>query len=260
MIIKNHIRGFTLIELLIVIAIISILVAILFPVFARARENARRASCMSNLKQIGLGVIMYVQDYDEKYPFSSQLRSTLDSSWTAVPNGDYANSSSIFWPLFIEPYTKSSQLFHCPSSSYSSPLYCNYGVNRIVIADYGANATSASMVAIPSPSTIYTIMDSGLYKLNPNSVKRLDTGVNCDYIPGTGPGSAANRPDISACTITSLYSDYESGRHFGGVNMAFADGHVKWLKSEIVYTEAAVCPDGSCTNTKSAWNAMRDNS
>src|SRR5690606_25769067 len=89
-------RAFTLIELLVVIAIIALLAAILFPVFARARENARRTSCTSNMKQMGLGVQMYVQDNDGRYPMSS---------------GDGK------WPDYIFPYVKSTQLFTCPSTS-----------------------------------------------------------------------------------------------------------------------------------------------
>src|SRR4028119_825727 len=92
-------RGFTLIELLVVIAIIAILASILFPVFARARENARRSSCQSNLKQIGLGILQYVQDYDERYKPSSGI--------------SYAYS----WHTLIQPYVKSAQLFSCPSNT-----------------------------------------------------------------------------------------------------------------------------------------------
>jgi prepilin-type N-terminal cleavage/methylation domain-containing protein/prepilin-type processing-associated H-X9-DG protein len=251
-------KAFTLIELLVVIAIIAILAAILFPVFARARENARRASCQSNLKQIGLGVMMYVQDYDEKYPLNKQVRSTLDSSWTTVPSGDFATSSSIFWPLFIEPYTKSAQVFRCPSSSYSGvAVYGHYGVNRIVLVD--ASAASVALAAVPSVATTYMMMDAGLYAMNPTDVKRIDSGASCGYLPGTGPGSAANLPAI-ACSLSGLQDDYASGRHFDGVNMAFADGHVKWLKSQLVYAEAAKCPNGTCSGTKSAWNALIDNS
>src|SRR6478609_7479917 len=94
-------RGFTLIELLVVIAIIAILAAILFPVFARARENARRSSCQSNLKQIGLGVMQYAQDYDEILP-RSRLYKT-DTAW--IP-----------WQSGIQPYVKSAQIFRCPSN------------------------------------------------------------------------------------------------------------------------------------------------
>src|SRR6187397_3031803 len=92
-------KGFTLIELLVVIAIIAILAAILFPVFARARENARRASCQSNLKQICLGVKQYIQDYDEKYP-----------------RYYYYSTPATFMHSVIQPYMKSTQVLLCPST------------------------------------------------------------------------------------------------------------------------------------------------
>src|SRR5471032_1752630 len=98
-------KGFTLIELLVVIAIIAILAAILFPVFARARENARRASCQSNLKQIGLGMLQYAQDYDERIPFG-----VFAGYGNSLPDG-------IGWAGPLYPYLKSAQIFVCPSDS-----------------------------------------------------------------------------------------------------------------------------------------------
>jgi prepilin-type N-terminal cleavage/methylation domain-containing protein/prepilin-type processing-associated H-X9-DG protein len=97
---KNARKAFTLIELLVVIAIIAILAAILFPVFARARENARRASCLSNVKQLGLAALQYTQDYDEKLP----------------PSYD-AGAPAKIWSQLIDPYVKSQQIFFCPSDS-----------------------------------------------------------------------------------------------------------------------------------------------
>ena len=108
-------RGFTLIELLVVIAIIAILAAILFPVFARARENARRASCQSNLKQIGLGMVQYSQDYDEvlvAYGYGSTPYTTADPA-----NGIY------HWMDAINPYVKSEQIFDCPSMGKGDQNY-----------------------------------------------------------------------------------------------------------------------------------------
>ncbi|RYG69525.1 DUF1559 domain-containing protein [bacterium] len=96
--------GFTLIELLVVIAIIAILAAILFPVFGRARENARRSSCQSNLKQIGLGIMQYSQDYDERMP----------SGRMSLNNADNVGGH---WQVLMQPYVKSYQVFRCPSNT-----------------------------------------------------------------------------------------------------------------------------------------------
>lgn len=110
-------RGFTLIELLVFIAMIVILAAILFPVFARARENARRTSCASNLKQIGLGVMQYTQDYDEAYP-----------NFNFFVNADNVR---VDWSLAIQRYVKNMQLFVCPSDTFSTvfPDLPGYGTN-----------------------------------------------------------------------------------------------------------------------------------
>jgi len=206
-------QGFTLIELLVVIAIISILAAILFPVFARARESARRASCLSNLKQIGLAIMQYTQDYDERYPYLSSGHAGIVYKW---PLHNY--TGTIFWYPQIQPYVKSIQVFNCPSAA--SNLMWEGGYDRGSGAwgniSYGANplffrnlalGASVSLAEVDKPSQTATITDANHYSAYPY----FDDGAS---------------PAWQGATGTRIQLD----RHFDGANIAFADGHVKWMK------------------------------
>lgn len=203
--------GFTLIELLVVIAIIAILAAILFPVFARARENARRASCQSNLKQIGLGVMQYTQDYDEKLParvvFTNPTRS---------------------WRVIIQPYVKSTQLFACPSNTGNTLDTQDNGVGSdqtpaAMPRSYSINGsndniggtapsenagTSASLAALGSPSMLVLVGET-------------DPDWRWPEIYMTGPARPATGDTVM---------HYGFKGHLGTVNFLFADGHVKAQK------------------------------
>jgi len=223
-------KAFTLIELLVVIAIIAILAAILFPVFARARENARRASCISNLKQIGLAVMMYTQDYDEMLPPCWNINSTTPPIGSA---GTYWQ-----WPNIIYPYTKSAQVYYCPSSSSTaSPTSKNYGADSQVMTPYNGR----SLASVESPAQKYMIMDFSEYSADNSYI--TGTPITNYYLPGKGNGGGVcTSADPAECT---------TGRHFDGVNMAFADGHVKWLKSSEVVTQAK----NYATGNPNSWGA-----
>jgi prepilin-type N-terminal cleavage/methylation domain-containing protein/prepilin-type processing-associated H-X9-DG protein len=117
-------KGFTLIELLVVIAIIAILAAILFPVFAQAREKARMSSCTSNLKQIGMGIMQYVQDYDETYPCNWYV-----GLWPSRATGNLAYK----WMDAVQPYVKNEKVFTCPSDS---GIRRNYIFHRNLLATH----------------------------------------------------------------------------------------------------------------------------
>ena len=221
-------RGFTLIELLVVVAIIALLAAILFPVFSRARENARRTSCASNLKQIGLGIMQYVQDYDEYYPMS------LNYGMDGAGGGSGVNADTL-WPDMVEPYIKSTQVFFCPSSNYSSRLNGNYGANYSVMPFSTTAVNQIKMSELQSASIVYMIMDFGTYYARVTNVSG-STGANWTYLPGLG--DAGGTCSVTAVSGFDRIGDCQSGRHFGGVNVAFADGHVKWLKSAVPYAEA----------------------
>lgn len=192
-------KGFTLIELLVVIAIIAILAAILFPVFAKAREKARQTACTSNLKQIGLGLMQYAQDYDETMPFLFRWESTASSE---TING--AMGPVRFWILEVMPYVKNDKVFECPSGNITCCIYYKRG--------YNANgfAIGRSMSAVSDPARLIFCADSAAY-------------VACaeDQL---GDGRTV-LPDY-----TNPNNGYFSRRHNEMCNVMFCDGHVKSQK------------------------------
>ena len=191
-------KGFTLIELLVVIAIIAILAAILFPVFARAREKARTASCLNNAKQLTLGIMMYVQDYDETYPAAY----------------NYAPVAPTTWVNPVMPYIKNSQVMSCPSRKGGQ----DYGVNAHVCL-LSASAR-IRLAQVKRPAETFLLMDACTYYLRPS------TCYVYSYIPGTACGR--DPLDFDFRGSQSAIDDWVIGRHSVGLNIGYCDGHSKW--------------------------------
>jgi prepilin-type N-terminal cleavage/methylation domain-containing protein/prepilin-type processing-associated H-X9-DG protein len=146
---KRH--GFTLIELLVVIAIIAILAAILFPVFARARSKARQNSCLSNIKQLNLGVLMYAQDYDDMLPRTYFVPSSTYILWTAV----------------ILPYVNNTQIYHCPETSEVEWPATTADASRSDLSigySYDASNTNCPLAGIRQPAQAIMLADSNGYQ------------------------------------------------------------------------------------------------
>ena len=230
--------GFTLIELLVVIAIIAILASILFPVFARARENARRASCQSNLKQIGLGILMYVQDYDETYPllwYGSgnpsviQTESGTPGMVFKVGDGGYGEEYNyITYMDMIHPYVKNVQLFRCPSSTDAEryPDYMlNGGYGGAYKSYYGKANGVTALAEISSPSTSVMLWETG----------KESNGVSYEARYGFR-GAATNIPRWRL----------SHEQHLEGMNMTFGDGHVKWMSLASIIGQTGPYVSANC--------------
>ena len=233
---RSRKTGFTLIELLVVIAIIAILAAILFPAFARARENARRASCQSNLKQIALGVFQYTQDYDEKFP--------TYTSYAPAQTYDPANPRPWSWADNLQPYLKSLQLYQCPSEStaptttnpstatsgytdYAINLYLTWGEMSADGTVGSAGAKSLSVLTQPS----LTVMMLDYTSTNPTAAQT----VGC-----TAARPCTGSPDLATFPAATATAPAVALRHLDGMNFSFADGHVKWYKSQSATSSASV--------------------
>jgi prepilin-type N-terminal cleavage/methylation domain-containing protein/prepilin-type processing-associated H-X9-DG protein len=207
--------GFTLIELLVVIAIIAILAAILFPVFAKAREKARQSSCLSNEKQISLAILQYAQDYDERFPVGCARATT----W-------------YYWPMAVSPYMKNSQIMLCPSRSsgtYTSGKdvigegypaagagnqhyseYPQYGMNILIAPD---NAAGISLGVVQAPADAVMMGEANWYT---------------DGAAGNPTNYANGSWWIAAPVYTLPYAGRWVIPHNDGRNLSFCDGHSKW--------------------------------
>jgi prepilin-type N-terminal cleavage/methylation domain-containing protein/prepilin-type processing-associated H-X9-DG protein len=208
---RRH-AGFTLIELLVVIAIIAILAAILFPVFARAREKARQAACQSNLKQIALAVLMYCQDYDEKGPFycsNGRLGAWpcggqtcgMAQYYAADVNGGAGNIGASAGAV-LSPYIKNTQIFYCPSNGNNSSMWpqINYWT------EFNRRAAGTTWIIPGSnypPAQMPIVLDAMTWA---TCGTLLPATVYCGANPSTAPGP---------------------GAHNGMWNIAYLDGHVK---------------------------------
>jgi len=229
----RRLPGFTLIELLVVIAIIAILAAILFPVFARARENARKATCQSNLKQISMGLLQYAQDYDECLPFQFQSVSNPRTGLIQI----------------TQPYIKNWEVHNCPSSDQKTPVgdylgHRSYGYHIDLMPQ---NVCGVSLSQIQRPAEIAMVAD---VLQDPNVRGRLHTPA---------AGKMVTDPDGSNCSIcggkhlsmfpsSDKYHDYQRPgfnvleRHNGVANVGFADGHVKAMKHVTLYNNGSKAP------------------
>ncbi len=244
-------QAFTLIELLVVIAIIAILAAILFPVFAQAREKARATACLSNLKQIGLGYAQYEQDYDETVPCGL-------STW----------GRGMGWAGQIYPYVKSKQVYMCPNdpTTTSSGDIISYAVNANMVAYINSGnhpPVPAQISAMAAPSkTVQLLEVSGCSGLNigpgevgspaANGSSYLPSNTLVGYTTTTGTTSSTSvkyqtgvlgnanviggnsASTLGSISATSTYFVSGDGWHQGGSNFLMADNHAKWLKPSLV--------------------------
>ncbi len=222
-------RGFTLIELLVVIAIIAILAAILFPVFARAREKARQTSCLSNLKQVGIAVSMYVQDYDERMPYNYHYNAARTMLW--------------WWQDDVRPYIRNEQVYVCPSVGNS--IQYTYlrppGLPNPLIKDYTGSVCASSTSPAPWNSRFGPFTNNagtgtgtrivaefqdvtgtiaafdGFRSFELWRIEQTDAWTPIPFV-GNSPGASAP------------YTGHVAKRHNDGFNAIYCDGHAKWIK------------------------------
>ncbi len=196
---KEKRRGFTLIELLVIIAIISILAAILFPVFQKVRENARRASCQSNEKQLALGVLMYLQDSDETLPPTQAADNTL-------------------WPALVNLYVRNDRVRVCPDDIGAASN--SYGLNELNFVD---------LTNVPTPPPV----SLAAFGATSDTVMLGEVGTEDDFQTPRLNAFKLTAPDGS---LNDPADARPSPRHSGRTDLAFMDGHVKALRLDQFYT------------------------
>ena len=226
--------GFTLIELLVVIAVIAILAAILFPVFAQARDKARQATCLSNIKQLSLGVLMYAQDYDEQLLYRP---TEAHCQWRYICSTAKEPRWWLNWWDVVLPYTKNNQIYYCPSAAPMPSKYLTpYGIANVAI---GYNLYPGNGLV---KTTTVNGVDPGVALAEvTHPAQTIEIGeAGHDWNPKATAATfnTKDNPSPSLCWSPSVESGSEWGpepRHGGGANMGFVDGHAKWMKLENFY-------------------------
>lgn len=211
-------RGFTLIELLVVIAIIALLAAILFPVFARARENARKSSCQNNLKQIGIGIAQYVQDYDETFPLARGSANI----------GDNEALIGATWHMVTFPYTKSLQIYNCPSASNPTVTMGCFGGTEC-----GSSSNAQFYRKVPWSYVACCVVNTGEYGGNPPIRSNTTTPTNIADISKSAQVILVGETNNRGRRDPEYWNndpDMSVRNHLGQTNFLFADGHVKSMK------------------------------
>jgi prepilin-type N-terminal cleavage/methylation domain-containing protein len=229
--------GFTLIELLVVIAIIAVLAAILFPVFSQAREKARQTACLSNVKQLGLGILMYAQDSDEMLPPTQ-------------------NDSFVLWPDLIYPYIKNNQVRVCPSDLGKSTVVSPDGTTLLPPNSYGLNELTFvdDTDFLPDPPPPSPVLAA--FQTPAATVMMGEMGTQDDLIT---PRPNAFKLTVPDDDLNDEYDARPAGRHFSRANVTLMDGHAKAMRLEQFYVGQTPADLWFCANPEDVNNCNSGN-
>lgn len=235
---KRPVKGFTLIELLVVIAIIAILAAILFPVFAQARDKARQTQCLSNIKQLTLGVMQYAQDYDETLLY--RPTGSLACPWQYVCQPGPRVRWYLDWWDVVLPYTRNALIYHCPSAvRINNALLQNYGLVNVAIGyNLSVNGSATTLVKSPAVAGVNPGVTLAEVTRHAETIMLGEAGRVWNPAATAAAFGSTNNASPSLSWGIRNNSGSEWGPqmfHGGGANVGFVDGHAKWMRTERFY-------------------------